>query len=269
MTEKYKIWYIPQIPMPPWELEIDDLETAKLVLNSVIDFSIFEYVNRVKPDYADVAGISRWEEDGEGGFDWFELDEDEWREEAAFAVFEGAYTPSDDEREALARAIHDGRDHAVDGTPLGVEPLCNCYTFADKVLTAGFRRTVQGDAKLPQNSVQGEHQKMVIYDGNETVCVTCPRNSYGEYVAWDQAHPQGEPGLRAHVRNLTGATDAELDVLGGFQGEPSDAQADAARIAFHEFCFGPNELLSERDLGIARLAWKAALRAAAETGGER
>ncbi|MBS0231768.1 MAG: hypothetical protein JSS52_11505 [Proteobacteria bacterium] len=52
------------------------------------------------------------------------------------------------------------------------------------------------------------------------------------------------------------------------QGEPSDAQADAARIAFHEFCFGPNELLSERDLGIARLAWKAALRAAAETGWE-
>lgn len=52
------------------------------------------------------------------------------------------------------------------------------------------------------------------------------------------------------------------------QGEPSDAQADAARIAFHEFYFGPNELLSERDLGIGRLAWKAALRAAAETGWE-
>lgn len=34
-----------------------------------------------------------------------------------------------------------------------------------------------------------EHERLAIYDGNEHVCVTCPTNSYGERVAWDQAHP--------------------------------------------------------------------------------
>lgn len=42
------------------------------------------------------------------------------------------------------------------------------------------------------------------------------------------ASAQGEPSLRDHVRNLTGASDAELDALGGFTGEPSDAQVLAA-----------------------------------------
>lgn len=34
-----------------------------------------------------------------------------------------------------------------------------------------------------------EHERRAIYDGNEFVCITCPRNEYGEHVAWDQAHP--------------------------------------------------------------------------------
>lgn len=33
------------------------------------------------------------------------------------------------------------------------------------------------------------HERIAIYDGNEHVCTTCPRNSYGEHVAWDLAHP--------------------------------------------------------------------------------
>lgn len=46
--------------------------------------------------------------------------------------------------------------------------------------------------------------------------------------------PSAAPTVRDHVRDLTGATDAELDELGGLQGEPSDAQAWAAAHAFAE-----------------------------------
>lgn len=76
--ERFKVWYIPQIPMPAFEREYDDFETAKAVLNALIGLSIFEFEHRVKPDYADVAGISRWEDDGDGGFGWFDIDEEEW-----------------------------------------------------------------------------------------------------------------------------------------------------------------------------------------------
>ena len=77
-TERFKMWYIPQVPMKAFEREFDNIEAAKAALVTVIDFSIFEFENHVKPDYSDAAGISRWEEDGEGGFDWFDLDESEW-----------------------------------------------------------------------------------------------------------------------------------------------------------------------------------------------
>ena len=73
MSDRYKIWYIPQIPMAAFEREYDNLQTAKDVLNAVIGLSIFEFEHRVKPDYADAAGIAIWE-DGE----WCDLDEEEW-----------------------------------------------------------------------------------------------------------------------------------------------------------------------------------------------
>lgn len=77
-AERYKVWYIPQIPGKAFEREVDSLPTAVLLINAIIDFSIFEFENRVKPDYSDAAGISRWEEDGEGGHDWFDVEEEEW-----------------------------------------------------------------------------------------------------------------------------------------------------------------------------------------------
>lgn len=75
MSERFKVWYIPQIPMPAFEREYDNFETAKAVINALIGLSIFEFENRVKPDYADMAGITR-REDG----DWSDVDEDEWED---------------------------------------------------------------------------------------------------------------------------------------------------------------------------------------------
>lgn len=77
MADRFKVWYIPQIPMPAFEREYEDFETAKEVLNALIGLSIFEFENRVKPDYADAAGIARFV-DGE----WEDVDEDEWTDES-------------------------------------------------------------------------------------------------------------------------------------------------------------------------------------------
>lgn len=76
---RFKIFYIPQVPMPAFEREYEDFETAKEVLNAIINFSIFEYDNNVKPDYSDVAGISFWEEAEQ---DWEDIDDMLWEERA-------------------------------------------------------------------------------------------------------------------------------------------------------------------------------------------
>jgi hypothetical protein len=65
-----KVWYIPQVPMPPFEVEVADVATGRIVLDALVDFSLFEFENRVKPDYADMGGISELV-DGE----WCDVDE--------------------------------------------------------------------------------------------------------------------------------------------------------------------------------------------------
>lgn len=70
---KYKVWYVPQLPMKAFEVEVDDLKTANTVLNAIYDLSLFEYENRIKPDYADLGGIAVWnEEDSE----WEDVEEE-------------------------------------------------------------------------------------------------------------------------------------------------------------------------------------------------
>lgn len=53
-----RVWYIPQIPGKPFEVDAPDMATAKLLLDTLTEFSLFEYRQRVKPDYADAGGIA-------------------------------------------------------------------------------------------------------------------------------------------------------------------------------------------------------------------
>jgi hypothetical protein len=69
----YKVWYIPQIPGKPFEVLVDDLATARLILDTLTNFSCFEFEHRVKPDYCDAGGICERGEDG----DWIDIDEDD------------------------------------------------------------------------------------------------------------------------------------------------------------------------------------------------
>lgn len=77
-----RVWYIPQVPMKPYEVDVPRrsstndstyLEQAAFVLEAIVGLSIFEFENRVKPDYSDAVGISCF--DGE---EWEDLDDEEW-----------------------------------------------------------------------------------------------------------------------------------------------------------------------------------------------
>lgn len=69
----YRVWWVPQIPMPAFYQEVPDLRTAVVVHDTLAAYDLFQYENRVKPDYANVGGIEMWE-DGE----WVEVDESEY-----------------------------------------------------------------------------------------------------------------------------------------------------------------------------------------------
>jgi hypothetical protein len=72
-----RIWYIPQIPMKAYHRDITSVEEGRNLLDAIYELALFELEHRVKPDYSNAGGIERWEEDGEGGYAWSEVDEDE------------------------------------------------------------------------------------------------------------------------------------------------------------------------------------------------
>jgi hypothetical protein len=75
-----KVWWIPQVPMRnPFEVEVETLKEAKLLLDALVQYDIYQYKNRIKPDYSNAGGLSIWDEDcdGEGNAGWIDwMDED-------------------------------------------------------------------------------------------------------------------------------------------------------------------------------------------------
>lgn len=72
-NQKFKAWYIPQIPMKAFEVVVDTATEAQAALDLLINFSIFEYDNKVKPDYCDSGGIVVWDEADQ---DWTDYEHD-------------------------------------------------------------------------------------------------------------------------------------------------------------------------------------------------
>ena len=76
-----RIWYVPQVPMNGYYEKVDSVAEGFRILDTIYKVALFEFENRVKPDYANAGGVARFEDDGDGGLDWFDVDEQEWRSE--------------------------------------------------------------------------------------------------------------------------------------------------------------------------------------------
>lgn len=78
-----KIWWIPQVPMKPFETPVSSLEEANKLLDVLAQYDAFQFENNVKPDYSNAGGLMMLE-DGEW-VDWYcedtGADFDEYRRE--------------------------------------------------------------------------------------------------------------------------------------------------------------------------------------------
>lgn len=71
-----RVWWIPQMPMKAFYVEVRNLREAVLILNTLAEYDKFQFDNKVKPDYANAGGLQAWNED-EG--DWWEFYDAEGR----------------------------------------------------------------------------------------------------------------------------------------------------------------------------------------------
>lgn len=69
-----RVWWIPQIPMTPFYINVETIKEAKLLLSVLVDYDAFQYAHKVKPDYSNVGGLQVLE-DGEWS-DWYDTNGD-------------------------------------------------------------------------------------------------------------------------------------------------------------------------------------------------
>lgn len=70
-----RVWWIPQIPMKALYINVQTVHDAVLLLNTLAKYDIFQYENRVKPDYCNAGGLEVYE-DGEW-LEWHDEDGDD------------------------------------------------------------------------------------------------------------------------------------------------------------------------------------------------
>lgn len=58
-----RVWWIPQIPGKAFHVPVVDREQAMLVLDTLAQYDIFQFENRIKGDYCNAGGLEIYEGD--------------------------------------------------------------------------------------------------------------------------------------------------------------------------------------------------------------
>lgn len=70
--QKLRVWWIPQIPMDtPFYIPVKSPEEAKKVMDILAFYDMFQYENKIKPDYCNVGGLEMFDEETGEWIDWF------------------------------------------------------------------------------------------------------------------------------------------------------------------------------------------------------
>jgi len=65
--QKLRVWHIPQIPGKPFHVEVGSTTEARKVMKILANYDIFQFENRIKPDYCNASGLEVFE-----GGEWTE-----------------------------------------------------------------------------------------------------------------------------------------------------------------------------------------------------
>lgn len=69
-VSKYRVWWIPQIPGKPFTVTVDSITQGRWLCDVLADYDLFQYENKIKPDYANAGGVQERDDDG-----WFDVED--------------------------------------------------------------------------------------------------------------------------------------------------------------------------------------------------
>ena len=76
--KKLRVWHIPQVPGKPFYVYVDTIEEGKKVMDILAAYDLFQLENRIKPDFVNVQGLQRYEEEENDWIDWDIETEDDY-----------------------------------------------------------------------------------------------------------------------------------------------------------------------------------------------
>ena len=69
--KKLRVVHIPQVGMgESFEVEVENLNEAKKIMDVLGEYDAFQYANKIKPDYANMTYLEKWSEDDEEWASW-------------------------------------------------------------------------------------------------------------------------------------------------------------------------------------------------------
>lgn len=71
MNNKLQVWWVPQVPMKSFNVDVANVTEAVKILDVLADYDLFQYENRVKGDYANMGGLNIWDEEEEEFASWY------------------------------------------------------------------------------------------------------------------------------------------------------------------------------------------------------
>lgn len=67
-----KVWWIPQIPMKAFEVDVASVAEAVKVMDVLAYYDIFQFENNIKPDYSNAGGLVMWDDSDQEWVDWYD-----------------------------------------------------------------------------------------------------------------------------------------------------------------------------------------------------
>lgn len=76
---EFRVFWIPQVPMKAFRYDVPSLDAGKMLCDALARYDLFQFENRVKPDYANAGGIE-WKHPRHTDGEWESVDpDDEWK----------------------------------------------------------------------------------------------------------------------------------------------------------------------------------------------
>ena len=72
MNKKLRISHVPQVPCKAFEVEVKTLEEAKKIMDVLANYDLFQFENKIKPDYCNMTFLEEYCEEDSEWCDWMD-----------------------------------------------------------------------------------------------------------------------------------------------------------------------------------------------------